>query len=236
MLNSSLPQNTYPFLMKSWLFPLKPSKFCCEEKGLFFLVPHFANFLIQIFWSSINDQFFGGFSIPNLPILPKLHDFAKPRKPIRLVRVQFGCLPPSLPMSSWGTWVVKTGPQVRKKILWIHGEHGSEQSVLSTSNPDISRLHIWLVVWNIIFSHFIYGMSSQPHWLSLHHFSRWLKPTTNQLYFDVFNSFVIRAYVMIRIPHWANQNFFGHRGKRGRSWSEDSPLELVLGQNHAYGD
>ena len=23
--------------------------------------------------------------------------------------------------------------------------------------------------------HFIYGMSSQPHWLSLHHFSRWLK-------------------------------------------------------------
>ena len=25
----------------------------------------------------------------------------------------------------------------------------------------------------------------------------------------------------------------GHRGKRGRSWSEDSPLELVLGQNHA---
>ena len=32
-----------------------------------------------------------------------------------------------------------------------------------------------LVVWNIFFFHVIYGMSSQPHWLSLHHFSRWLK-------------------------------------------------------------
>jgi hypothetical protein len=40
----------------------------------------------------------------------------------------------------------------------------------------------WLVVSNMNFIfHFIYGMSSEPHWLSLHHFSRWLKRTTNQI-------------------------------------------------------
>ena len=34
-------------------------------------------------------------------------------------------------------------------------------------------------IWMIF--HFIYGMSSQPHWLSLHHFSKWWNCTTNQL-------------------------------------------------------
>ena len=38
-------------------------------------------------------------------------------------------------------------------------------------------INIWLVVSNIAFMfHFIYGMSSETHWLSLHHFSRWAQP------------------------------------------------------------
>ena len=39
------------------------------------------------------------------------------------------------------------------------------------------NIDIWLVVSNIFFNFtyiYIYGMSSQPHWLSLRHFSRWL--------------------------------------------------------------
>ena len=44
-------------------------------------------------------------------------------------------------------------------------------------------IHNWLVVtgtWLDYFPFHINGMSSETHWLSLHHFSRWCVCTTNQ--------------------------------------------------------
>ena len=192
MLNSSLPQNTHPLLMKSLLFLLKPSKFWCEIQVCF----SWCHILV-IFWSSINYQFFGVFLIIRIcQFCPNLHDlvltpliFFGPRKPIRLVRVQFGCLPPSLPMSSWGTWVQQVG-RSRRNYSEYMVKMDLINRFLSTSNPDISRPHIWLVVWNMAFIfHFMYGMSSETHRLSLHHFSGWLKPTTNQIviYIRIYN-------------------------------------------------
>ena len=144
MLNSSLPQNTHPLLMKSLLFLLKPSKFWCEIQVCF----SWCHILV-IFWSSINYQFFGVFLIIRIcQFCPNLHDlvltpliFFGPRKPIRLVRVQFGCLPPSLPMSSWGTWVQQVG-RSRRNYSEYMVKMDLINRFLSTSNPDISRPHL----------------------------------------------------------------------------------------------
>ena len=75
------------------------------------------------------------------------------------------------PRFYWSTAAAKRRCRNRRNRPETGNVKQCEAHSLDMSSP----WKIWLVVSNMNFSfHFIYGMSSQPHWLSLHHFSRWL--------------------------------------------------------------
>ena len=61
----------------------------------------------------------------------------------------------------------------------------------------------WFQTWRYYVPFHIYGMSSQTHWLSLHHFSRWLlhhQPDNLHL--------VMEKIPSVLLPHWWSQD--GH--------------------------
>ena len=69
----------------------------------------------------------------------------------------------------------------------------------------------WLVVWNMFYFSTIYGMSSETHWLSLHHFSRCEICTTNQ------SSIVCSLYPLVNIQKTMENHHFCN-GKIHYKW------------------